>query len=68
MSKRAFKTLLGQLDLHLRSRVPLVHQTESSECGLACLAMICNHYGKIAISSPCDNNSTYLHVGQHWQE
>jgi ATP-binding cassette subfamily B protein RaxB len=46
MSKRAFKTLLGQLDLHLRSRVPLVHQTESSECGLACLAMICNHYGK----------------------
>lgn len=46
MSKHAFKTLLGQLDLHLRSRVPLVHQTESSECGLACLAMICNHYGK----------------------
>ncbi|EOG8016261.1 peptidase domain-containing ABC transporter [Enterobacter ludwigii] len=46
MSKRAFKTLLGQLDFHLRSRVPLVHQTESSECGLACLAMICNHYGK----------------------
>lgn len=46
MSKRAFKTLLGQLDLHLRSRVPLVHQTESSECGLACLAMICNHFGK----------------------
>ncbi|XMD04369.1 peptidase domain-containing ABC transporter (plasmid) [Serratia sp. AXJ-M] len=24
----------------------MVHQTESSECGLACLAMICGHYGK----------------------
>lgn len=46
MSKLSFKTLLGQLDLQLRPRVPLVHQTESSECGLACLAMICSHYGK----------------------
>ncbi|HGG2623378.1 TPA: peptidase domain-containing ABC transporter, partial [Yersinia enterocolitica] len=26
--------------------VPVVHQAESSECGLACLAMICGHYGK----------------------
>ncbi|ELN9423405.1 peptidase domain-containing ABC transporter [Enterobacter ludwigii] len=57
MSKRAFKTLLGQLDLHLRSRVPLVHQTESSECGLACLAMICNHYGK---------NSNLISLRQHF--
>lgn len=46
MSKRSLKTLIEQLDLQLRSRVPLVHQTESSECGLACLAMICSHYGK----------------------
>lgn len=46
MSKRSLKTLIEQLDLQLRPRVPLVHQTESSECGLACLAMICSHYGK----------------------
>ncbi|WP_159124765.1 peptidase domain-containing ABC transporter [Enterobacter roggenkampii] len=46
MSKRSLKTLIEQLDLPLRPRVPLVHQTESSECGLACLAMICSHYGK----------------------
>ncbi|QJU38855.1 peptidase domain-containing ABC transporter [Serratia marcescens] len=46
MSKRSFKELLSQLDMRLRSRIPLVHQTESSECGLACLAMICGHYGK----------------------
>ncbi|MBJ7221061.1 MULTISPECIES: peptidase domain-containing ABC transporter [unclassified Brenneria] len=46
MDKTLFKTLLGKLDLKLRRRIPLVHQTESSECGLACLAMICGYYGK----------------------
>ncbi|MDT3253215.1 peptidase domain-containing ABC transporter [Serratia sp. root2] len=46
MSKPSIKKLLSQLDMRLRNRVPLVHQTESSECGLACLAMICGHYGK----------------------
>lgn len=46
MSKLTVKELLNQLDIRLRQRVPLVHQTESSECGLACLAMICGHYGK----------------------
>ncbi|WP_454889981.1 peptidase domain-containing ABC transporter [Serratia quinivorans] len=46
MSKPTFKKLVSQLDMRLRHQVPLVHQTESSECGLACLAMICGHYGK----------------------
>lgn len=46
MSRLSVKKLLGKLDIRLRQRVPLVHQTESSECGLACLAMICGHYGK----------------------
>jgi ATP-binding cassette subfamily B protein RaxB len=46
MSKRKVKQLLNQLDMRLRQRVPLIHQTESSECGLACLAMICGRYGK----------------------
>lgn len=46
MSKRTFKSFVSQLDIRLRYRVPLVHQTETSECGLACLAMICGHYGK----------------------
>lgn len=46
MSKSPFKRLLSQLDMRGRHRVPMVHQTESSECGLACLAMICGHYGK----------------------
>lgn len=46
MKKPTFKTLVSQLDMKPGRRVPLVHQTESSECGLACLAMICGHYGK----------------------
>lgn len=46
MNKLSFKALVNQLGTGLRHRVPLVHQTESSECGLACLAMICGHYGK----------------------
>jgi ATP-binding cassette subfamily B protein RaxB len=46
MNKPTFKQRISQLDLRLRQRVPMVHQTESSECGLACLAMICGYYGK----------------------
>ncbi|MBH1921800.1 peptidase domain-containing ABC transporter [Serratia surfactantfaciens] len=46
MNKPTFKQRVSQLDLRLRHRVPMVHQTESSECGLACLAMICGYYGK----------------------
>ncbi len=46
MDKKPLSRLLRKLDLGLRRRVPVVHQTESSECGLACLAMVCGHYGK----------------------
>lgn len=46
MSRSSVKKLMGQLDLKFRHTVPLVHQTESAECGIACLAMICGHYGK----------------------
>lgn len=46
MNKSNIKKLIVQLDLQLRHRIPLIHQTESSECGLACLAMICGFFGK----------------------
>lgn len=46
MNNGKFTALLDSLDIHLRQRFPIVHQTESSECGLACLAMICGYYGK----------------------
>lgn len=41
-----FKRLLSQLETSIRQRIPMVHQTEASECGLACVAMVCGHYGK----------------------
>lgn len=46
MSNSSFKKIINQLDLHWYRRIPMIHQTETSECGLACLAMICGHYGK----------------------
>lgn len=46
MNKMTIKKLVRQLEIKLRSRVPIIHQTESAECGLACLAMVCGHFGK----------------------
>lgn len=46
MNKLSVKKLLSKLQIRLCRHVPLIHQTESSECGLACLAMICGHYDK----------------------
>lgn len=37
---------MNRLDIRLFKRMPMVHQTEAAECGLASLAMICGHYGK----------------------
>lgn len=46
MSNGSFKKVINQLDMRWRRKVPIIHQTETSECGLACLAMVCGHYGK----------------------
>ncbi|MCT4717360.1 peptidase domain-containing ABC transporter [Enterobacteriaceae bacterium H18W14] len=46
MSNVNFSRIINQLDLYWRRRVPVIHQTETSECGLACLAMICGHFNK----------------------
>lgn len=46
MSNGNFKRILNQLDIKWLHRIPVIHQTESSECGLACLAMICSYFGK----------------------
>ena len=44
--KFTLRALLSRLDIGLVRRIPVIHQTESSECGLACLAMVCGFYGK----------------------
>ena len=46
MNNGRFKKIINQLDMRWGCRVPVIHQTETSECGLACLAMVCGHYGK----------------------
>ncbi len=46
MSNGNVRRMINQLDMRRRRRVPVIHQTETSECGLACLAMICGHFGK----------------------
>lgn len=46
MTNRNFRQIINLLDLCWQRRVPVIHQTETAECGLACLAMICGHFGK----------------------
>lgn len=46
MTNRNFRQIINLLDLRWQRRVPVIHQTETAECGLACLAMICGHFGK----------------------
>ncbi|WP_333669363.1 peptidase domain-containing ABC transporter, partial [Acinetobacter guillouiae] len=38
-------SLFNNLIFSSKSKLPIIYQTESSECGLACLAMVCNYYG-----------------------
>ncbi|WP_274790254.1 colicin V export peptidase/ABC transporter CvaB [Escherichia coli] len=46
MTNRNVRQIINLLDLRWQRRVPVIHQTETAECGLACLAMICGHFGK----------------------
>lgn len=46
MNNLFLRKVLDKLDLSFSNKISLVHQTESSECGLACLSMICSYYGK----------------------
>lgn len=44
-SKTLFEKINGKINFSLRRKVPKILQSESSECGLACLAMISSWYG-----------------------
>lgn len=37
--------LVKHLNFSFKRKLPIIHQTEVTECGLACLAMIANYYG-----------------------
>ena len=46
MDRIIVKRIIEKLDIKLGRHTPLIQQSEFAECGLACLAMICRHYGK----------------------
>ncbi|MBS9424556.1 peptidase domain-containing ABC transporter [Photorhabdus caribbeanensis] len=46
MIKNTFRHIIKNLNVSSKKRVPQILQTESAECGLACLSMICAFYGK----------------------
>ena len=46
MNNLPIKYILNRLNLNILKRMPLIHQTEAAECGLACMAMISGYYGK----------------------
>lgn len=45
MDKMLFQKVVDKLQLNWRIKLPQILQSESAECGLACLAMICHYYG-----------------------
>ncbi|MEP8861112.1 peptidase domain-containing ABC transporter (plasmid) [Enterobacter asburiae] len=46
MTKIKLKEILGKINTAVWHRIPVIHQSEASECGLACMAMVCGYYGK----------------------
>lgn len=45
MNKNLFETITSKLNFSLRKSTPVILQSEASECGIACLAMISGFYG-----------------------
>ncbi len=46
MNNEKLTWLISKLDFTVKRRLPVIHQAESSECGLACLAMVCSYFGQ----------------------
>lgn len=45
MNKILFNSITEKLNFSLRKTTPVILQSEASECGIACLAMIAGYYG-----------------------
>ena len=46
MNKDILDLIFKRINFSFRSKVPVIIQSEATECGNACLAMICGYYGK----------------------
>ncbi|WP_052284662.1 peptidase domain-containing ABC transporter [Kluyvera genomosp. 1] len=46
MTNHLYSNILSKIDFSLRKKTPVILQSEATECGIACLAMICSFYGQ----------------------
>ncbi|MGE0972065.1 peptidase domain-containing ABC transporter [Klebsiella sp. WOUb02] len=46
MNKDVLDSIFRRINFSIRNKVPVIIQSESTECGNACLSMICGFYGK----------------------
>jgi len=46
MNKSVIDQIFKQVNFSFRRKVPVIIQSEATECGNSCLAMICGYYGK----------------------
>ncbi|NIY47836.1 peptidase domain-containing ABC transporter [Cedecea colo] len=46
MNKEVLDSIFKRINFSIRNKVPVIIQSESTECGNACLSMICGFYGK----------------------
>lgn len=46
MTNHLFSKIISKIDFSLRKKTPVILQSEATECGIACLAMVCSFYGQ----------------------
>jgi len=46
MNKDILDSIFKRINFSIKNKVPVIIQSEATECGNACLAMICGYYGK----------------------
>ena len=45
MTNELFEKITAKVNFSILKKTPVILQSEASECGIACLAMVCGHYG-----------------------